>query len=236
MIKTYDNVLTQNELKSFASDMHAYAGYIMCPHTDNALKSKFIKNSLNDLRPRSKCLLGSNIIDNLVDIGHAGNFNDAAISTTLEERGVEMDNPTSFGQWLTKQYFPASLQKIISKAPVDHKGVEWWSYDSENLGRGAKTIAVPKHIDFDGGLEMLTGEIVCPEITYIFYDKVDKDIKGGELVVYDTDSKTVLETIKPKENRLVVFSGGSLHEVLEFTGYRRSFVLLPWKNRPREFL
>ena len=68
------------------------------------------------------------------------------------------------------------------------------------------------------------------------YDKVDEDIEGGELVVFDIDNETIIETIKPRENRLIVFSGGSPHEVLRFTGNRRSFVILPWKNRPREFL
>mgnify|MGYP003115176356 CR=1 FL=1 len=233
MIKVFDNVLEIEELESFNSDMKQYAGYIICPHTDKLLKSKFVDDSLNNLRPRAKCLQDYSVHEDLETGGYIDRNN--SVGDILEKRGTEMDDTSHFGQWLTKRYFPVGLQKIISKVPVDLKGVEWWSYDSVNVGVD-KRIAVPKHVDYDGGLEMLTGEIVCPEITYVFYDKVDEDIKGGELVVFDIDNETIVETIKPKKNRLIVFSGGTPHEVLRFTGDRRSFVILPWKNRPREFL
>lgn len=232
MIKVIDNVLTSVELENFASDMNVFAGCIICPHTDKLLKSKIIDNSLNDFRPRAKCLK-ADVKDDMVDLGYIGT--DHEIKEVLDKRGTKMHDTAHFGQWITKKHFPVGLKKIISKASIELKGVEWWSYDSINVGED-KRIAVPKHIDYDGGLEMLTGEIVCPEITYVYYDKVGEDLRGGELVVYDTDNETIIETIKPKENRLIIFSGGLPHEVLRFTGSRRSFVILPWKNRPREFL
>lgn len=229
MIEIYDDVLTQTELENFATDMNALSGKIVCPHTDKILDCNFVQqDSLNHLRPRAKCLKVSSGAENY-------QIDNNSISEILKKRGTKMHDTAHFGQWITKQHFPKGLQKIISKASIELKGVEWWSYDSINVGADKK-IAVPKHIDYDGGLEMLTGKIVCPEITYVYYDKVSKDLEGGELVVYDTDKETIIETIKPKENRLIIFSGGLPHEVLRFTGSRRSFVILPWKNRPREFL
>ena len=235
MIKIFDDVLTPQELENFASDMNRFVGKIVCPHTDRVLNSKIIGDSLNKLRPRANCLMTEErkfpISNNLAT--SAGPRN--AMKAVLDQRGTKMHDTAHFGQWVTKKHFPVGLKKIISKAPVKLKGVEWWCYDSVNAGKDG-AIAVPKHTDYDGGLEMLTGEVVCPEVTYIYYDRVDEDLKGGELVVYDTDNETIIETITPKENRLIIFSGGLPHEVLRFTGNRRSFVILPWKNRPREFL
>lgn len=228
MIKVFDDILTPEELENFASDMNTFAGMIVCPHTDKVLKCNLIQDSLNHLRPRAKCLKASAGSKNY-------QINKNSISETLEKRGTKMHDTAHFGQWLTKQHFPKGLQKIISKNPVDLKGVEWWSYDSINVGSD-RNIAVPIHIDYDGALEMLTGEMVCPEITYVFYDKVEEGLEGGELVIYDFDQKNVIDKIAAKENRLIVFSGGLPHEVLSFMGIRRSFVILPWKNRPREFM
>jgi len=232
MIKVFDNVLTSEELESFASDMNTFAGMIICPHTDRVLKCNVIEDSLNNLRPRAKCLKAGKWREK-EDLKY--NVKKTPIVDILNKRGTKMHDTAHFGQWLTKQHFPKGLQKIISKNPVDLKGVEWWSYDSINVGPD-RNIAVPIHVDYDGGLEMLTGEMVCPEITYVFYDKVEEGLEGGELVIYDFDQKNVIDKIKAKENRLIVFSGGMPHEVLSFVGIRRSFVILPWKNRPREFL
>tara|TARA_R110000796_G_scaffold202973_3_gene319264 strand:- start:102 stop:779 length:678 start_codon:yes stop_codon:yes gene_type:complete len=225
MIKVFDNVLNSEELEAFTSDMNMLAGLIICPHTDRLLKSVVIEDSLNNLRPRANCLKA--------DIGY--NVNSDRIKHILNERDVKMHDAAHFGQWLTKRHFPKALHKIISKNPVDLKGVEWWGYDSIDVKVDGR-IAVPIHVDYDGGLEMLTGEVVCPELTYVFYDMVDEDLEGGELVIYETNQNSIIDTIKPKNNRLIVFSGGMPHEVLGFNGHRRSFIILPWKNRPREFL
>jgi len=225
MIKVFDNVLNLGELEAFASDMNMLAGVITCPHTDRLLKSIIIEDSLNNLRPRANCL----------KTGIDYNVNANEIKRILDERDVKMHDASHFGQWLTKRHFPESLQKIISKNPVELKGVEWWGYDSIDVKVDGK-IAIPVHVDYDGGLEMLTGEVVCPELTYVFYDMVDEDLEGGDLVIYETDRNNIIDTIKPKSNRLIVFSGGLPHEVLSFNGRRRSYIILPWKNRPREFL
>ena len=229
MIKVFDDVLNPEELSSLSEGLNLYKNYVVCPHTDRMLEANFFKDSLNNIRPRAQCLKPSAGHDDL-----KYNANLKKIVDTLNER-EKMHDSAHIGQWITKKHFPKAMDTLISKCPVELKGVEWWSYDSINVGSD-KTIAVPMHVDYDGGLEMLTGEIVCPEVTYVFYDEVEEGLEGGELILYDTDKKTVLQKIEPKRNRLIVFSGGLPHEVLRFVGRRRSFIFLPWKERPREFI
>lgn len=85
------------------------------------------------------------------------------------------------------------------------------------------------HYDKD---ETMWGEqkkLVFPLCSTVLYFNVGKDLSGGLLSIEDE----VL--IKPKTNRLVIFSPGLLHGVKEFKGKRSSLLVNPWKTRPMMF-
>ena len=227
MIKIFDDVLTPQELENFVSDMNQFAGKIVCPHTDVLLDAEWKEDTINNLRPNIQCMKGS----------YAGNKareakfkNQEKIGKIIESRIHERGH---IQQWLTKKHFPRSLQKIADIFPCDFAGFEWWCYDSMHFG--SRDLAIDRHIDCDAALLMLTRKVVYPDYTFLFYDDVDKDLKGGECVFYGEDD-SIIETVEPAANRLVVFSGGIPHAVKMFTGNRRSYVFLAWKNRPREFM
>jgi predicted 2-oxoglutarate/Fe(II)-dependent dioxygenase YbiX len=227
MIKIYDNVLTEEELKNFVSDINSFAGKIVCPHTDNLIDATWRGDTLNELRPNSQCMKGTYT-------GTKENKqkfrNSEKVKETLESRIHEKGH---LQQWITKKHFPKSLSKIASMYPCDFAGFEWWCYDSLNFG--GHGLAIARHIDCDAALLMLSGSVVYPDYTFLFYDDVDENLEGGDCIFYDKDDKE-MQRVKPVANRLVVFSGGMPHAVETFSGNRRSYVFLAWKNRPREFM
>ncbi len=71
-------------------------------------------------------------------------------------------------------------------------------------------------------------KLVFPIFTAVIYLKVS-DLKGGNLLFEDGVS------IKPKENRLVLFGPGVKHRVEEFTGKRFSLSINPWTTKLEEY-
>ncbi|MBD36291.1 MAG: hypothetical protein CL512_05935 [Actinobacteria bacterium] len=222
MIKVFEDILEPAPFESFVSDMNKLKGHIVCPHTDRLLRSKVsLEDSINKLRPRANCLIPK------IDSSHTDFGRIQKILSKRKEAGIH--SSAHHGQWITKSHYPKSLLKIVSYAEIDHSGLEWWCYDSSVANGG---VQIPRHTDYDGGLEMLTGEKIHPDLTFIYYHEI-KNMNGGELIIYTKDET---RSFRPQQNSLVIFKGDLPHEVASFRGLRRSFVLLPWKNRPREFI
>ena len=83
-----------------------------------------------------------------------------------------------------------------------------------------------EHTDFDMRYYGATGIERYPACTMVFYPDVDESEPGGELCIRDGI------TIKPKSNRLVVFSPGILHSINPFSCRRISVVYNPWTYNP----
>lgn len=79
------------------------------------------------------------------------------------------------------------------------------------------------HVDKDEKLQEMTGDVVCPLCSIVYY--ADVDAVGG---AFQTKSISV----KPVTNRMVVFSPGILHGVEEYTGTRLSVAVNPWAKKP----
>lgn len=229
-ISLFDNVLCDTDFENLVPALNHLRGKIVCPHTDELLSCTYQNDTLNAHRPRSNCFVGSGsplpITANAVRSNMLNDILNKRRSSAIHKNGQD-------GQWITKKHIPREMLNLINKHQVDYTGVEWWCYDSMNIEPG-QHIAVPKHKDYDGGLEMLTGKQIYPVCSYVYYHEIDI-IEGGMLQLYD-DSDNLIESIQPVQNRLVVFPSNITHEVTMFTGVRRSFIILPWKNRPREFL
>jgi hypothetical protein len=70
-------------------------------------------------------------------------------------------------------------------------------------------------------------ELVHPLCSTVFYPIVE-DLVGGEFVTQDC-------VIKPKQNRLIVFSSTILHKVEPFTGTRLAVAVAPWHYKLAEY-
>lgn len=218
-------MLSDTDFKNLVPALNRLRGRVVCPHTDELLSCTYQNDTLNAHRPRSKCF-----VDTLTtNPGRSKLINDILNkrrSSAIHKNGQD-------GQWITKKHIPREMLSLINNYQVEYTGVEWWCYDSMNI-EPEQHIAIPKHKDYDGGLEMLTGIQVYPECSYVYYHEIDI-IEGGMLQLYDDDGN-LIDSVHPVRNRLVVFPSNITHEVTAFTGVRRSFVMLPWKKRPREFL
>ena len=48
------------------------------------------------------------------------------------------------------------------------------------------------------------------EYSMVFYYRIDKEIRGGQLIFYDDDGEEILDTFQPKQGNLVIFFRCSL--------------------------
>jgi len=81
------------------------------------------------------------------------------------------------------------------------------------------------HLDKDEDLYHQKNILEFPKSSIVYYLHVDEDLKGGELCTEDI-------TVKPKTNRLAVFSAGISHKVNEFEGKRVAISINPWMQIP----
>ena len=93
-------------------------------------------------------------------------------------------------------------------------GYEFWTQNN--------TRPPTLHYDRDEKLYNEKKIFSFPICSIIFYVIVD-NLSGGNLIL-DSD------VIHPKENRLVIFPPGVLHEVEEFQGNRTSVLVNPWNT------
>jgi|TARA_B110000259_G_scaffold182008_1_gene224982 hypothetical protein len=96
------------------------------------------------------------------------------------------------------------------------KGYEYWTH--------VNTKPNDTHQDKDEVAYLTKGISRFPQCSTVFYLEVE-NLKGGELVF------TNGITVKPKVNRLVLFSPGLEHFVEEFTGHRVSIAVNPWSTK-----
>jgi len=80
------------------------------------------------------------------------------------------------------------------------------------------------HLDKDEKLYERRGVLSYPICSVIYYYDVE-DLVGGELVSPGNWS------IIPKQNRLVIFGPAVPHQVLDFTGTRKSVLVNFWQER-----
>tara|TARA_R110000796_G_scaffold241064_1_gene362347 strand:+ start:82 stop:840 length:759 start_codon:yes stop_codon:yes gene_type:complete len=252
-MKVIDNVLDAAEFEEFVDRLNYLKDYMPCPHTDKLLPKQFKieGHSIDLLRPRSNCF-GDNFSLSL-DHRNPPEILEPTDTTTVCEYirpdivkklqhvvnnriiPARIHDKAHHGQWITKKHLPASLIKILSHADTDYNGVEWWCYDSKKSPMPDIMPRIPRHFDYDGGLEILTGEKQPAEASVVYYHQI-KDLSDGHLRFFEEGSDQVVATVEPKKNRLVVIPKGAQHDVTEFEGERVSFVFLLWKHRPVEFL
>lgn len=134
------------------------------------------------------------------------------------------------GWWKSKPKNP--LEKFIEYSWKEYSlckqmaGFEYWTNDYSN-NRG-----LDWHNDKDEGIFQTTGEIVKPEIGSVFWVTV-KNIKGGYLDLKEPNGFT---RIDPIENRFLIFNAGNFHRVTPVTeGFRRTFLINLWKEKPKTF-
>ena len=84
-----------------------------------------------------------------------------------------------------------------------------------------------RHYDKDELHFKRTGEFVFPLCGIVWYNKIDENIVGGEIVFPDTGV-----SVKPKTDRLIIFQNNLLHEGNPFQGTRMSVGINPWTNKP----
>ena len=125
------------------------------------------------------------------------------------------------------------LPKISGLIEFSSK-VEWWCNMNGYIGW---------HIDKDEKEFKRTKRYLLPQLSTVFYPYVDcsdgellvacnDPIKEGHVGKIDNFKEKI--TIKPVENRLVVFSPGLLHRVMPFEGSRYSFAANIWKRSTKE--
>ena len=92
---------------------------------------------------------------------------------------------------------------------------------------------LPFHFDKDEHLYSQTEELVTPVIGSVFYPW-ENNIDGGYLEIYTGGQDAKPERLKPKHNRLVIFSAGTnRHRVTEVTrGTRRAIAINLWDREP----
>ena len=101
----------------------------------------------------------------------------------------------------------------------EYAGYELWFHDS---------IKSKPHIDKDETLLIEEGRFSLPICSIIFYTTVE-NLKGGRLIIEEQDA------ITPKTNKLVIFGPNVWHEIEDFTGIRRVFLVNIWKTKPRNY-
>ena len=101
-----------------------------------------------------------------------------------------------------------------------------YDYDSNlNKNGGKSSDHYGWHYDKDEMHYSKTGEMKFPICSLIYYVAVAEDLKGGRLMFRD-------HKIIPKQNRLIIFSPGIIHDVECFEGERCSLIINPWNEPP----
>lgn len=100
----------------------------------------------------------------------------------------------------------------------DMQGFEYWCHNGTRPDW---------HFDKDELLMNRSGNIKMPICSIVYYAFV-KDLQGGWFV-------TETERIKPKTNRLIIFSPGTFHTVEFYIGKRVSVAINPWTNKPEGY-
>lgn len=95
---------------------------------------------------------------------------------------------------------------------TDAIGYEFWD-KREDVGW---------HYDKDEDLLQKEDKLTFPICSTVYYLKVDKVI-GGQLAIEG-------DLIRPKTNRLVMFSPGKYHKVNRYKGKRVSLLINPWSH------
>ena len=93
-------------------------------------------------------------------------------------------------------------------------GFETWSHYNTNPGW---------HLDKNETVYHSTGKIEFPLCSIVYYLSIENLIGGNFL--------TESETIKPKNNRLLIFSPGIYHSVESFIGTRLVIAISPWDHK-----
>jgi hypothetical protein len=261
-MEVIDNVLESNEISSLIADLNRLKNYTPCPHTDELLPIRFDSegNSINILKPRVNCYGNQHAATaaynsdwKKVTTDHENQL----VKNIIKDRNLpnRIHSKAHHGQWLTKKHLPKSVLKIISYANIDYTGVEWWCYDSTKYPIKDTSVGVGKHIDADGGLQILTGKVYPACASVVYYHEVD-DLNGGDLRSFKPDElalsdrfeamlppsdqyddeSNITSVVAPKPNRAVVIPSGVEHDVTPFKGRRVGFVFLLWQHRPIEFL
>ena len=135
-----------------------------------------------------------------------------------------------------KEYYEESKERL-------RNGYCWYtSHEPENIGKiileklsplylivgyeiWSNLHAPSWHLDKDEDLYHQKNILNFPKCSIVYYLHVDEDLKGGEFCTEDI-------TVKPKTNRLIVFSEGILHKVNEFEGERVAISINPWMKIP----
>lgn len=136
--------------------------------------------------------------------------------------------PSKDQQWIDKLY--KELEHDISPIYLLLKeaskffnlssmvGCEYWSHNGTR----------PEwHIDKDEVLMQQTGKLSTPICSLVYYSEV-QNLEGGWFM-------TEAERIKPKTNRLIIFSPGLYHGVEHYTGERISIAVNPWSAKPKGY-
>lgn len=265
-LQVFDNVLSSQELETMIDDLNNLADVIPSPHTGELLPKKYddpSRPSLNVLKPRVNCYNINSQVNSsygLVDLREEAKEKNPHTAESKERRDVEailrerqedrIHGKAHHGQWLPKKHLPESIKKILNLANVEYGGTEWWCYDSAKYPIEDKGTGVGRHIDYDGGLAILTGKVQPCLASVVFYNEVDENLNGGALRSFKDNSgyilgpisepgvidNEVVSVVEPIPNRAVVIPHNVLHDVTAFTGRRTAFVFLLWHNRPIEFI
>lgn len=147
---------------------------------------------------------------------------DTEISPILEY--YESNNRSTNFEWfdknindnINKNHFISKLLKLTHQY-IDLStmvGFETWSHYNTKPGW---------HLDKDESLYHSTGEVSFPLCSIVYYLSIE-NLEGGNFV-------TETEIIKPKNNRLIIFSPGLYHSVEKFTGKRLIIAIAPWDHK-----
>lgn len=125
--------------------------------------------------------------------------------------------------------------EVVDKFPVySPVGFEYWptilmaGMDLQTEEDGIYSLNI--HTDFDLAKYKTTGEVKYPLFGAIVYFG-NEEVEGGELRVWETNDITNFATVKPINNRLVVFDSHKPHGVFEVTkGIRKSIAINFWSE------
>mgnify|MGYP006256260619 FL=1 len=129
-------------------------------------------------------------------------------SRYLNERWYSLDQEHHFQDFCVKMINIAASFYDFSTC----SGYEFWSHYN--------TRPSDWHIDQDEQLKNITGQTRFPLCSMVYYAKVE-NLKGGNLHIED-------DIIRPKSNRLVIFSPKLDHFVEPLRGDRISLCINPW--------
>ena len=119
--------------------------------------------------------------------------------------------------WIDNESADKQCKKLLKIANKfinikDASGFELWTHYNTKPGF---------HYDKDEKHFANTGEFRFPLCTLLYYPYIDNNLIGGEFLAEGIQ-------IKPRTNRLVIFSPGLWHGVNEYTNDRFSLIINPW--------